>query len=49
MRMAEIDPALKELTLDIDGKKARVDLIAASVFNPFQMKEIKQFRCPAAL
>ena len=37
------------LLMTLDGKKARVDVIAASVFNPFQMKEIKQFRCPAAL
>jgi len=35
--------------LNLDGKKAKVDVIAASVFNPFQMKEVKQFRCPAAL
>jgi type VI secretion system protein ImpL len=33
----------------LDGKKARLDVIAASVFNPFQLKEVKQFRCPAAL
>lgn len=33
----------------IDGRKAKLDVIAASVFNPFQLREIKQFRCPAAL
>ncbi|MBT9494719.1 MAG: hypothetical protein IV107_20730 [Paucibacter sp.] len=33
----------------LDGRRARVDVIAASVFNPFQLKEVKQFRCPAAL
>jgi len=37
------------LVMNLDGKRARVDVIAASVFNPFQMKEVKQFRCPAAL
>lgn len=37
------------LVMNLDGKRARIDVIAASVFNPFQMKEIKQFRCPAAL
>jgi type VI secretion system protein ImpL len=37
------------LVMNLDGKRARVDVIAASVFNPFQMKEIKQFKCPAAL
>jgi type VI secretion system protein ImpL len=37
------------LVMNLDGKRARVDVIAASVFNPFQMKEVKQFKCPAAL
>ena len=42
-------PEKFSLLMNLDGKKAKVDVIAASVFNPFQMKEIKQFRCPAAL
>ncbi len=42
-------PEKFSLVLNLDGKKAKVDVIAASVFNPFQMKEVKQFRCPAAL
>ena len=42
-------PEKFSLLLGLDGKRARVDVIAASVFNPFQMKEIKQFRCPGAL
>ena len=42
-------PEKFSLLLSLDGKRARVDVIAASVFNPFQMKEIKQFRCPGAL
>ena len=37
------------LVLNLDGKRARVDVIASSVFNPFQLREIKQFRCPSAL
>ncbi len=37
------------VVMNLDGKRARVNVIAASVFNPFQMKEVKQFRCPAAL
>jgi type VI secretion system protein ImpL len=37
------------LVMNLDGKQARVDVITSSVFNPFQMREIKQFRCPAAL
>lgn len=42
-------PEKFSVVMNLDGKRARVDVIAASVFNPFQMKEIKQFRCPAAL
>lgn len=42
-------PERFSVLMNLDGKKARVDVIAASVFNPFQMKEIKQFRCPASL
>jgi type VI secretion system protein ImpL len=37
------------LIMNLDGKRARLEVIAASVFNPFQMREITQFRCPAAL
>jgi type VI secretion system protein ImpL len=36
------------LVLNLEGKRARLDVISASVFNPFQMREIKTFRCPAA-
>ena len=42
-------PEKFSVVMNLDGRRARVDVIAASVFNPFQMKEIKQFRCPAAL
>ncbi len=42
-------PEKFSIPIIVDGKKARVDVIAASVFNPFQLKEVKQFRCPAAL
>ena len=42
-------PEKFSLPVLLDGKKARIEVIAASVFNPFQLKEIKQFRCPAAL
>ncbi|MFM2067384.1 MAG: type secretion system rane subunit TssM [Pseudomonadota bacterium] len=37
------------LVMTLEGKRARVEVISASVFNPFQMREIKTFRCPAAL
>ena len=42
-------PERFSLLVNLDGRKARVDVIAASVFNPFQMREIKQFQCPSAL
>ena len=42
-------PEKFSLLVNLDGKRAKVDVIAASVFNPFQMREIKQFRCPSAL
>ena len=42
-------PERFSVVMNLDGKRARMDVIAASVFNPFQMREIKQFRCPAAL
>ncbi|MFO1294435.1 MAG: type VI secretion system membrane subunit TssM [Rubrivivax sp.] len=37
------------VVMNLDGKRARLEVIAASVYNPFQLREIKQFRCPAAL
>ena len=42
-------PEKFSVIMDLDGKRARLEVIAASVFNPFQLREIKQFRCPAAL
>jgi type VI secretion system protein ImpL len=42
-------PERFNVVMNLDGKRARLDVIAASVFNPFQLREIKQFRCPAAL
>ncbi|MDE2368839.1 MAG: type VI secretion system membrane subunit TssM [Burkholderiales bacterium] len=42
-------PEKFSVVMNLGGKRARVDVIAASVFNPFQLREIKQFRCPATL
>jgi type VI secretion system protein ImpL len=42
-------PEKFSVIMNLDGKRARVEVIAASVFNPFQLREIKQFRCPATL
>ena len=42
-------PEKFSVIMNLDGKRVRMEVIAASVFNPFQMREMKQFRCPAAL
>ena len=42
-------PERFSVIMNLDGKRARLEVIAASVFNPFQLREMKQFRCPAAL
>jgi len=33
----------------LEGRKARLEVTASSVFNPFRLKEIQQFRCPGSL
>ena len=35
--------------VNLEGKRARLEVIANSVINPFRMREIQQFRCPGAL
>jgi type VI secretion system protein ImpL len=35
--------------MNLDGRRARVEVTAGSVFNPFRMREVQQFRCPASL
>lgn len=37
------------LLVNVEGKRARLEVIANSVLNPFRMREIQQFRCPGAL
>ena len=33
----------------LEGRKARLEVTASSVFNPFRLREIQQFRCPGSL
>ena len=33
----------------LEGRKAWLEVTASSVFNPFRLKEIQQFRCPGSL
>jgi type VI secretion system protein ImpL len=42
-------PERFNVLMNLDGRRARLEVIAASAFNPFQLREIKQFRCPATL
>ena len=42
-------PERFSVVMNLDGRRARVEVISASVFNPFRMKEMEQFRCPASL
>jgi len=37
------------ITMNLEGKRARFEVTANSVFNPFRLREIQQFRCPGSL
>ena len=37
------------VVLNLDGRRARLEVTAGSVFNPFRMREVQQFRCPSSL
>jgi len=34
--------------INVDVKRARLEVTASSVFNPFRLREMQQFRCPGA-
>src|SRR4029453_14006945 len=34
---------------NLDGKEARLEVTSSSVFNPFRLREVQQFRCPGSL
>jgi type VI secretion system protein ImpL len=36
-------------TIPAEGKRLRFEVTASSVFNPYRLKELQQFRCPGAL
>ena len=42
-------PEKFNVTVNLEGKRVRLEVIANSVMNPFRMPEIQQFRCPGAL
>ena len=37
------------LIMNLEGKRVQLEVAFGSAFNPYQLREIKQFRCPAAL
>jgi len=37
------------VTMSLNGRRARIEVLAGSVFNPFRLKEVQQFRCPSSL
>src|SRR5205823_4147327 len=45
LKPVSLDPAIAKFTLDIDGRKAALELTASSVVNPFRRATLEQFRC----
>jgi type VI secretion system protein ImpL len=37
------------VVMNLDGRRARIEVTASSVFNPFRLREVQQFRCPSSL
>jgi type VI secretion system protein ImpL len=37
------------LGLNLDGRRAKLEVTASSVFNPFRLRELQQFHCPGSL
>jgi type VI secretion system protein ImpL len=37
------------VAMNLDGKRVRLEVTASSVFNPFRLQEMQQFRCPGSL
>jgi len=37
------------LNLSLEGRRARLEVTSTSVLNPFRLREVQQFRCPATL
>ncbi|CAH0351008.1 type VI secretion system membrane subunit TssM [Aquabacterium sp. CECT 9606] len=36
------------VVVNVDGKRAKLEVTSSSAFNPFRLREIQQFRCPGA-
>jgi type VI secretion system protein ImpL len=46
---ATAQPERFVVPLVLDGKRARLEVTSNSVFNPFRLREVQQFRCPGSL
>ena len=42
-------PERFNVVFDIDGRKATFEVTASSVVNPFQLRDLREFNCPASL
>jgi type VI secretion system protein ImpL len=42
-------PERFRVVFDVDGRKATFEVTASSVVNPFQLRELREFACPASL
>ena len=42
-------PEKFNVLVNLEGKRAKLEVISNSVLNPFRMREIQQFRCPGSL
>ena len=43
------DAARFKAVFEVDGRKAAFEIVASSVRNPFRLRELEQFQCPAGL
>ena len=37
------------INMTLEGRKAKLEVTSTSVLNPFRMREVQQFRCPAGV
>lgn len=37
------------LNMNLDGRRARLEVVSTSVLNPFKLREMQQFRCPSGV
>jgi type VI secretion system protein ImpL len=46
---ASPQPERFTVLLNLDGKRARMEVISSSAINPLRMRELSSFRCPDKL